>query len=257
MYKEIKLFFTALRFYTRIPCPQWEDYVDEDLSKATRYFPLVGWIVGGIIALSAYGLHFIFPATVCIILALIVGVLTTGAFHEDGFADVCDGFGGGWSKMKILEIMKDSRIGVYGALGLILLFALKILVLVELFNIDILLTIKVILLAHVVSRFSVVSLVYTNKYAREDGSSKVKPIEKGTSGSALLIGVIWLLPFLWLFQNNYLYLLAILPVYLTKICLSHYFTRWIGGYTGDCLGATQQVTEMVTFLFCLGLYKFI
>ena len=93
MKNEITIFFTAVMFYTRIPCPISLDYSEEYLNQATRYFPLIGWLVGGVSALFIYALHFIFPNSVCVILSIIVGILLTGGFHEDGFADVCDGFG--------------------------------------------------------------------------------------------------------------------------------------------------------------------
>jgi len=122
---EIQVFFTALMFYTRIPCPAWVNHDEEFLNKATRYFPLIGWIVGGLAALTFYGSSFIFSKEVSILFSFAISVLITGAFHEDGFADVCDGFGGGWTKEKILDIMKDSRVGAYGAIGIVLLFLLK------------------------------------------------------------------------------------------------------------------------------------
>ena len=126
MKREIHVFFTALMFYTRIPCPKWVDHDPEFLNQSIRYFPLIGWIVGIISGLFLYlpGTYFSIP--VAIILSLIISVLITGAFHEDGFADTCDAFGGGWTKKKILEIMKDSRLGTYGVIGLLLLISLKI-----------------------------------------------------------------------------------------------------------------------------------
>src|SRR4051812_43461768 len=125
MKKELHIFFTALMFYTRIPCPKNIDHNPDYLNKATRYFPLIGWIVGSISFLAFYVSSLFLSIESAIILAIIASILTTGAFHEDGFADVCDGFGGGWTKEKILLIMKDSAIGAYGAIGLVLLFLLK------------------------------------------------------------------------------------------------------------------------------------
>ena len=256
MKEEIRIFFTALMFYTRIPCPSWIDHSEDYINKATRYFPLIGWIVGGASAVVIYGLHFVFPAPICVVLSLVASVLVTGAFHEDGFADVCDGFGGGWTKEKILEIMKDSRIGAYGVVGLFLLFALKIFAVIELLNFDVWYCIKASILAHVVSRFCAVTLIFTHEYAREDATSKIKPIAKKLTTTNLIISGIWLVPAFLLFQN-YWVLLVIVPVYLMKMYLAKYFTKWVGGYTGDCLGATQQITETIALLFCLGLCKYI
>lgn len=256
MRNELQVFLTSLMFFTRIPCPSWIDHSEELLNKANRYFPLIGWIVGGAAASIIYGLHFIFPPSVCILLAISVSVLLTGAFHEDGFADVCDGFGGGWTSERILLIMKDSRVGAYGVIGIILLFSLKIFLLIELLNFDLWFCIKSILLAHVLSRFISVTIMFTHEYAREDATSKVKPIAKNISNKDFLISSVWFIPAFLLFQNWWM-LLVIIPAYAMKIYLSAYFKKWIGGYTGDCLGAAQQITFVITLLFCLGICKFI
>ena len=115
--EEIKIFFTSLMFYTRLPCPSYIDHSENYLNKATRYFPLIGIIVGTISFLLFWIFNQIFNVEISIIIAIATGILITGAFHEDGFADTFDGFGGGWTKEKILEIMKDSRIGAYGAIS--------------------------------------------------------------------------------------------------------------------------------------------
>lgn len=256
MKNEIRIFFTALMFYTRIPCPSWIDHSEEYLNKATRYFPLIGWIVGLAAAFVIFSFHYIFPNPISIILSLATSILITGAFHEDGFADVCDGFGGGWTKEKILDIMKDSRVGAYGVIGLAILFSLKIFTLIELMNLNMWYCLKAIVLAHVISRFSAVTLIFTHEYSREDQTSKIKPIAKKLTLKNFLISSIWLLPALFLFQNWWI-LLIVIPVYLMKIYLAKYFSKWIGGYTGDCLGATQQITEIIALLFCLALWKFI
>ena len=119
--EEIKIFFTSLMFYTRLPCPSYIDHSENYLNKATRYFPLIGIIVGTISFILFWIFNQIFNVEISIIIAIATGILITGAFHEDGFADTFDGFGGGWTKEKILEIMKDSRIGAYGAISLFVL----------------------------------------------------------------------------------------------------------------------------------------
>lgn len=256
MKKEIRIFLTALMFFTRIPCPSFKDYSDEYLNKATRYFPLIGWVVGVVAAATAFGLNYIFPISISIVFSIAASVLITGAFHEDGFADVCDGFGGGWTQERILDIMKDSRIGAYGAIGLVLLLSLKIVTLIELMNLDVWFCLKAIVLGHVLSRFSSVTFIFTHEYSRADETSKIKPIAKKLALKDFLISAIWVIPALLLFQNWWIFLVVI-PVYIAKIYLAKYFTKWIGGYTGDCLGTTQQVTEIITLLFCLALWKFI
>jgi adenosylcobinamide-GDP ribazoletransferase len=249
MRRQIELFFTALMFYTRIPCPSWIGHSEEKLNKSTVYFPVVGWMVGGAAAAVYWGLQLLFSPDVALLLSMVAGILLTGAFHEDGFADVCDGFGGGWTKLRILEIMKDSRLGTYGVTGLGLMLALKFLALRSMAPGAV---VPVLLVAHALSRTTALSFIYTHEYARENEDSKAKPIAKKLStldfGVGLLLGLLPLLVYAAWLRNGWL-LLVLLPLWLVKTYLARYFTRWIGGYTGDCLGATQQVAEVLIYLF--------
>lgn len=263
MKKELHIFFTCLMFYTRIPCPKNIDHNPDYLNKATRYFPLIGWIVGSISFLAFYLFSLFLSTETAVILAIIASILTTGAFHEDGFADVCDGFGGGWTKEKILMIMKDSAIGAYGAIGLVVLFLLKFKLLSEsitLFNNEnsYLLIFLLFISAHALSRLAAISIIFTHEYSRDDASSKSKPIAKKhtwkeISGS-FFFGLIPLFVFSY-FQ--YKFLLALIPVFIMRYFLARYFQKWIDGYTGDCLGATQQVCEVIYYLSILLIWKFI
>ncbi|MEO1652132.1 MAG: adenosylcobinamide-GDP ribazoletransferase, partial [Bacteroidota bacterium] len=177
MKEQIHIFFTALMFYTRIPCPPWVDHRSDYLNRATVYFPLIGWIVGGASFLVFWLAAFLLNPLLALILSLASSVLITGAFHEDGFADTCDGFGGGWTQAQILKIMKDSRVGTYAAVGLILLFALKIAALYELSQKFSILDLGVIfILAHSSSRWMATTLIYTLDYARDPSDSKAKPV---------------------------------------------------------------------------------
>src|SRR5213595_1177307 len=122
---QLRLFFTALQFFTRLPIPGWIGFEQSWLNHASRYFPLVGVVVaaltGAVYALAALW----FPGPVAVVLATAAAIYATGAFHEDGFADMCDGFGGGMTAQRVMDIMKDSRIGAYGAIGIGCLLALK------------------------------------------------------------------------------------------------------------------------------------
>ena len=265
MKKELHIFFTSLMFYTRIPCPKNIDHHPDYLNKATRYFPLIGWIVGSISFLAFYLFSLFLSVETAVIFALIISVLTTGAFHEDGFADVCDGFGGGWTKEKILIIMKDSAIGAYGALGLVLLFLLKFKLLsesVSLFKGDNSIALfQVFILfvsAHALSRLAAISIIFTHEYSRDDASSKSKPIAMNHSWKEVFGSFFFgLLPLLVFSYFQYKFLLALIPVFITRFFLARYFQKWIDGYTGDCLGATQQVCEVVYYLSILLIWKFI
>jgi adenosylcobinamide-GDP ribazoletransferase len=251
MKNEIRIFFTALMFYTRIPCPKWVDHSAEYLNKATRYLPLVGILVGGISALVFYGAQFVLPLSVSVILSLLAGIFTTGAFHEDGLADVCDGFGGGWTKEKILLIMKDSSIGAYGAIGLILLFSLKITLLL---SVPAVMIPVVLISGHALSRFVALTFIFSHTYARDDDSSKSKPVAQKPPMFNLFIAAFFGVIPLLLFGNPLVFFL-IIPMFLVKWYLGWYFKKWVGGYTGDCLGATQQIVEVVFYLSFVVLNK--
>ena len=252
-------------FYTRIPCPKNIDHNPDYLNKASRYFPLIGWIVGGISFVVYYLSAFLFTNEIAIILSIIAGILTTGAFHEDGFADVCDGFGGGWTKEKILLIMKDSAIGAYGAIGVVLLFILKYQAIFSAFSkseiINLQPTICNLLLfisAHSVSRLSAISIVFTHQYSREDASSKSKPIAQNFTWKEVVGALFFgLLPLVILSFFQWQLLLALIPVFVARFFLARYFQKWIDGYTGDCLGATQQVCEVIFYLSIIVIWKFI
>ncbi|WP_420581213.1 adenosylcobinamide-GDP ribazoletransferase [Reichenbachiella sp.] len=256
MKKEWSIFLTAVMFYTRIPCPRWVDHSADMLNKATRYFPLIGWIVGGFSALIYLGSVLVLPLSIAVILSMISSILLTGAFHEDGFADVCDGFGGGWTKEKILTIMKDSAIGAYGALGMIMMLLFKFTLLWEIGNSRGGLNAAIVILAaHAISRANSVFMIFTDEYARDNEDSKAKPVAKKMKSDTFLIAmIIGLLP-LFYFQNLY-FLITIPVLILVKLYLSSYFNKWIDGYTGDCLGAVQQISEVAFYLLVLLLWKF-
>ncbi|KVV15371.1 adenosylcobinamide-GDP ribazoletransferase [Flavobacterium sp. TAB 87] len=264
MKKQLHIFFTALMFYTRIPCPKNIDHNPDYLNKASRYFPLIGWIVGIIFFLAFYISSQLFSNETAIVFGIMATILTTGAFHEDGFADVCDGFGGGWNKEKILLIMKDSAIGAYGAIGLVVLFLLKFTSLNELSHINIipnhyLFSLALLFISgHSVSRLAAISIVFTHQYSREDASSKSKPIAQNF-GWQEVVGALFfgLLPLLILAYFQYEILIVLLPVFIIRYFLARYFQKWIDGYTGDCLGATQQICEIIFYLSVIAIWKFI
>jgi len=247
-------------FYTRIPVPRWMNHNDELLNRATIYFPIIGWIIGAISAAIFWMSSLTFSPEIAILLSMVASIWATGAFHEDGFADVCDGFGGGWTKLKILEIMKDSRLGTYGAVGLGSLLGLKFLCLKELnqtnslgatseFNL-----ILALLIAHPLSRFVALTFIYTHEYVRENEDSKAKPVAKKiTTNEVFIAAVGGLLPLLLVsyWYSEWGLLAIVLPLIVVKWYLGRFFSKWIGGYTGDCLGATQQLAEITIYLFLL------
>ena len=161
----------AVMFFTRIPVPSLPDFREADLTNAARWFSAVGLLVGGIqlmvLGLAAMAL----PPLAAALLALTAGLLLTGAFHEDGLADSFDGLGGGYTPARVLDIMKDSRIGTFGAAALILALALQAVALAELVAWP-----ATLLAAHAISRFAAVTLLATQAYVREDAQSRAKPL---------------------------------------------------------------------------------
>ena len=253
MKKEVHYFLTAILFFTRIPCPKWVGHSSEMLNKSNRYFSLVGILIGSIAALIYYLASFIFTVEIAIILSMISSIWATGAFHEDGFADTCDGFGGGWTKDKILTIMKDSRLGTYGVVGLFSILILKFSAIQALslstINIPLL-----IISGHAVSRFIATILLYTHPYVRDIDSSKIKPTTTQMSTKSLVISFFFGVLPLFFFENHWVFL-SLLPLIITYWYLARFFKKWIGGQTGDCAGALQQVAEVVFYLFILVLWK--
>lgn len=250
MKQQFNLLLTALGFFTRIPIPFNIAYSQENLNKCNRYFPLVGYIVGGIAAIVYWLSAQFLPSSLSILLSMAASVLTTGAFHEDGFADVCDAFGGGWTKEKILTIMKDSRVGAYGAIGIILLLFTK---LESINSIPTQYIVLSIITAHVISRFMAVWTMHTLHYVREDESSKSKPITKALQIKDLILAFTLTLPSFFILWNIKL-IWVIIPLLLAKYLIERYFKKWIGGYTGDCLGTIQQVTEIIVYITIVAIY---
>ncbi|CAM2068595.1 adenosylcobinamide-GDP ribazoletransferase [Sulfidibacter corallicola] len=239
------VFFNALMFFTRIPVPRWVRYSEVFLNQSAAYFPLVGILVGAVGAAVFWLAALVWPTWIAVLLSVVATVLLTGGFHEDGLADVCDGFGGGWGRDRILEIMKDSRLGTFGALGLGLVLGLKVTALAHLGEPS--RVAVALIVAHAASRLGPVLIIYRGSYARADLTSKVKPMATGLSTFGLGLAVLWgSLPLALLPLPLVVMPLAV--VALVSICLYLRFRREIGGYTGDCLGAIQQIGEVATYL---------
>ncbi len=228
----------ALMFFTRIPV-HLPNYQESDLNKAAVFFPLVGVLVGAIGALTFLAAQLILPINMALLLSMAATLLITGAFHEDGLADAVDGLGGGLEHEQVLTIMTDSRIGSYGAIALVMVLLLKFQALSQLNTAQMSF---VLIAGHALSRFCAVLVMYMQPYVKAQG--KAKPLATQISLSALMMAACFgLLPlgFLPLIK-----LVALLPVVLIWFWFSAKIKSRIGGYTGDCLGAMQQLTE-VTF----------
>lgn len=245
------LFLVAVGFFTRIPVPQHIFVDQQKLNRASRYFALVGLCLGVISGLVLACFYQLLPAAVAVILSMLSTVLITGAFHEDGLADTADGFGGGWTVNDKLAIMKDSRLGSYGAIALILTLLLKWQLLTALTTENIVTAMAAILLGHTLSRVLAASMIFTENYVRDiDGKSKPLATEQTFSDLWVLIAT-GLLVIIWLPWFECVLLVG--GLILLRQLLVTIFQRQIQGYTGDTLGAAQQISEICVYLLLLAL----
>ncbi len=246
---ELRLFFIALQFFTRLPIPRWVGFDAQWLQHASRYFPLIGIVVACVTGSVYIVATLLWPQSIAILLSTIAGIYLTGAFHEDGFADTCDGLGGGTTAERVLEIMKDSRIGAYGAIGVMLMLALKV---TTLTNLPPPTVVAALLIAHPFSRLAAISLVWRMNYAKANG--KAKPIAQQMSNAEFGIAAgTTLLPIVaigyltsWVAWEGIA--VGVLLAGMASFWLARLFHRRIDGYTGDCLGAVQQVAEVAFYL---------
>ena len=236
----------ALQFLTRVPIPGKVPFSEELFANTPRYYPLVGVIIGVLCAIAFLASSSLFNNTVAVTLMMMFSVLLTGAFHEDGLADTFDGVGGGLTREKALSIMKDSRLGTYGTLALVMVLLLKFTALSAL---DAQAIAVGLIAGHGLSRLSSVFVMVSSRYVRDHGTGK--PVANGIDKSSLVIalttGLVCLL--LTLISLS----LPMMIYGLIGLAIGHGLMRWVyarklGGYTGDTLGAVQQVSEVGFYL---------
>ena len=240
--REANLFLLALGYFSRIPMPTWVSYSPENLNHSSRYFTLVGWLLGCLVVGIFYLSHQFFSVNISIWLCMLVSILLTGAFHEDGLADTADGLGGGFTREKKLSIMKDSRIGTYGACALLMALLGKFILLQEIENLLIAIPI-----AYALSRTLACSLLFTMNVVSDPQTEKAKPQAKTQSHLDMFILIFTCLPIVFLLPLNILLLLLLVLIVL-RYMFQFYFNKQVGGVTGDCLGASQQITELCIYL---------
>lgn len=240
---EVRLALTAIQYFTRLPVPDWVGHSPTQLNRSARYFPFVGIVVGAITGLFFMLAHSMLTQPVAVIIAMIAGVLVTGGFHEDGLADTCDGMGGGMDKAAALTIMKDSHVGSYAVVGLTLALLLKF---ASLSAVPAERVPLVLLAAHSFSRFMAVTVMYTQQYVRDDAAAKAKQAAEGIASAPLAWSALWVIAPLWFLGVSGL--VAAMTAVIMRVVAARYFYQRIGGYTGDCLGAVQQVTELAFYL---------
>jgi len=246
----IRRFLVAIQFLTRLPVPGALNSSETDIGKAAAFFPLVGVIVGGGAALMFVVLQRILPLPASAFCAIVFAVFITNGFHEDGLADSFDGCGGGWTKDRVLEIMRDSRIGTYGTLALIFVILGKFTFLSSLPAGQIW---RWLIVAHTASRWTILPLCGWLPYARAEGQGKLVAKQVGTleimTGTVTLLLVLILLP--WQAA-----VAALLVTSLVTLVCGLYFRTRLQGITGDCLGAANQLTEVGLYLAAVVLLRF-
>ena len=253
-------YLLAVQFFTRIPVTgalaAWVGFSPEQLRASAAHFPGVGWLIGAVCGLLAAGLLAGLPphpgaALVVAALTTVVSVLLTGAFHEDGLADVADGVGGSLERERALDIMKDSRVGAFGALALVLVVTVKLSLLALIGAVNPVALCWGLFAAHVVSRFFPLLLIRSMRHVGDDARSRSKPLADRISGTSLLVAAGWVLAALllvgWLAPVLPLAAPLLLGAVVTGL-LRRWFARRLGGFTGDCLGATQQLAEVAFYL---------
>jgi len=245
--EERAVFLLAVQFLTRLPVRDPDLWSPARMAAIPRWFPAVGVLTGGLMAAVWLAAGLVLPPVVAALVTVAFGLLLTGAFHEDGFADACDGLGGGLTRERALEIMRDSRLGTYGAAGLGLMLAGRVAVLAALGTLEGgAVTGAVALIAgQALSRTSAVAAVATGRYLRDHGTAK--PVQEGVDrpGAAVVATsslVVLAAAALWLPLGALA--AGVGGVVLGHLLMRRAYERKLGGYTGDCLGAVQQCSEI-------------
>ena len=253
-----QLLLLAMSFFTRIPVNIRAEVSASMLNEASRYFALVGAFIGICSAFAFYLCAMFMPVELALLMAMTTSVLLTGAFHEDGWADVWDGFGGGWTVENKLNIMKDSRLGTYGAAALFFILMVKYQALLALINqnsvkllveSEVLSLLSILVLGHCLSRVLATSLIADMSYVSEDATSKVKPLAQALSNNSYVTLLVTGLVILFFTLSFSIAWKLVVILLLTRWCLKYWFSQQLG----DCLGAAQQLSEVVIYIALLSL----
>ena len=235
----------AFIFFTRLPFWRLKEVPSECFKHVVPYWPWVGWLTGGLMAMVLGLGSQVMPVSLAWILAIVTRLLVTGALHEDGLADFFDGFGGGTTRERTLTIMKDSHIGTYGVIGLIIYFLLML----ELRHLPVPVLCTLVVCGDCWGKLCASQLINFLPYARKEEDSKAKVIYNRMSGKELFFCIAGgVLPLLLLPSSLWVALIA--PC-LVLAFLIRMMKRRLQGYTGDCCGATFLMCEMAFYLSAL------
>ena len=248
------LLLVAIQFLTRLPVPPFKSYNPQWLHQSSRHFPAVGLLVGMLCAGVFWLASSLFNPLVGAVISTVFGIRLTGAFHEDGLADTCDGLGGGLTRERTLTIMKDSRLGTYGVLGLVSALLIKVTLLASM---PISVAIVALIVGHTASRLLCISLLALLPYGGEVEHAKAKPMAQQLTQSQALFASSWLLlgvVVVWLLFPNTMrqismgqWFLALVLALIATDYMRRLLRRRLDGYTGDGLGATQQLSEVAIY----------
>ena len=239
----------TLIFFTRLPFWRIKEVDGKHFKRVVPFWPLAGWLTGGIMVGTLWLAARVLPLSVAWIVAIVARLLITGCLHEDGWADFCDGMGGGTSRERVLVIMKDSHIGTYGVIGLIVYF----LWLTQMSNLPLNLLIPVVFVGDCWSKFVSSHIINVLPYARKEEEAKNKTVyQRMTVWEAALGALIATIPATWLLPPSFRW--ALLAPLVVFIVLTWLMKRRIQGYTGDCCGALFLLSELSFLLTCLAIY---
>ena len=254
-------YLLAIQFFTRIPVTgrlaAWVGYSPDMLRASAAHFPGVGVLVGGLVAILTLVLLVYLPQStplstlVAAVLGTVFSVMLTGAFHEDGLADIADGLGGSQNRERALEIMKDSRVGAFGAIAVVLILLAKVGLLALIGDVNPEAMVVGIFVAHVASRTFPLLLIRLLPHVGDVAGSKSKPLADQITAFSLFIAVSWLLLALAVVFVAYDAIDLMVPMLTASIAFLYMwrlFSRRLQGFTGDCLGATQQLCEVAFYL---------
>jgi adenosylcobinamide-GDP ribazoletransferase len=256
----LRHFLLAVQFFTRIPVTgrlaDWVGFSPAMLRASAAHFPGVGWIAAAVACAVFAASMLALPATpfsplVAAVLCTVATVLLTGGFHEDGLADVSDGLGGSADRARALDIMKDSRIGAFGAMALVLALLAKVSLLALLGSVGLAVALSALVGGHVLSRFLPLLVIHTLPHVGDAAGSKSKPLADQIGTGALLSAFIWcfwpLVHVGWTFGAIFL-IASCAGSLLAFGYVWRLLSRRLQGFTGDGLGATQQLTEIGFYL---------
>ncbi len=257
----IRHYLLAVQFFTRIPVTgrlaAWVGYSPQMLRASAAHFPGVGVLVGALVAgLTALLLVFLPQASplsplVAAVLGTVFSVMLTGAFHEDGLADIADGLGGSPNRERALEIMKDSRVGAFGAIAVVLVLFAKVSLLALVGDVNPEVMVVGIFVAHVASRTFPLLLIRLLPHVGDVAGSKSKPLADQITGLSLFIAILWLfmvLAFVFIVYDAIYLIAGMAAASVAFWYMWRLFSKRLQGFTGDCLGATQQVCEAAFYL---------